>query len=68
MKKIWYILFIIIMLFTFNVKAADDCDSKEFTRLKELAKKIDFDYDYKLVDGKAVFSVSAYNLNSDLEK
>ena len=66
MKKIWYILFIIIMLFTFNVKASDDCDSKEFARLKELAKKIDFDYDYKLVNDKAVFSVSAYNLNSDL--
>ena len=68
MKKIKYLLLIILVLLSFNVKAADDdCEKEEMNRLKELAKKIEFDYDYKLVDGTAVFSVSAINLNDDLK-
>ena len=67
MKKIWILLFTLMMLFTINVKAEDRCDSKELSRLKELAKKVEFDYDYKLVDGKAVFSINAVNLNEDLK-
>ncbi len=59
---------IIIMMISINVKAAvPDCDNKEFVRLKELAKKIEFDYDYELKDGKAVFTINAYNLNKDLQ-
>ncbi len=65
MKKLRYLLFFVLLLFSFNVKAAE-CDSKEFTRLKDLAKKIEFDYDYKLVNDNAVFSINAVNLNSDL--
>ena len=68
MKRIKYLLLGVIVLFTFNVKAADDdCEKAEFNRLKELAKKIEFDYDYKLVDGKAVFSINAVNLNDELK-
>ena len=67
MKRIKYVLLIILLLITFNVKAEDRCDSKEYARLKELAKKVEFDYDYKIVDGKAVFSINAVNLNKDLK-
>lgn len=67
MKKLGYLLFVILILITVNVKADDNCDSKELARLKELAKKIEFDYDYKLVDEKAVFSINAVNLNEDLK-
>ena len=68
MKKIKYVLLAILMFVTINVQAASDtCDSKELARLKELAKKIEFDYDYKLVNEKAIFSVNAMNLNSDLK-
>ena len=67
MKKIGYILFIIIMLFTINVKAEDRCDNNELKRLKEIAKKVEFDYDYKMVNEKAVFSINAINLNQDLK-
>ena len=67
MKKIRYILLVILLLFCINVKAEDNCDSKEYNRLKELAKKIEFDYDYELVNGKAVFAINAVNLNSELK-
>lgn len=69
MKRIKVLLFILLMVLAFNVKAAgsDNCDSTEFNRLKELAKKVEFNYEYKLVDEKAVFSITAYNLNEDLK-
>ena len=67
MKIVKYILFVVIMLFAFNTQAASNCDSSEFNRLKELAKKIEFSYDYELVDEKAVFSITAVNLNEDLK-
>lgn len=68
MKNIKYVLLVLFLLLTFNVNAAsDNCDSKEFSRLKELAKKVEFDYDYKLVNNEAVFSINAMNLNEDLK-
>ena len=67
MKRIKYLVFILLALLTINVQAADKCDSKEFTRLKELAEKVEFDYDYKMVDDQARFSITAVNLNSDLK-
>lgn len=67
MKKVKYLILIILVLLSFNVKAAGECKKEEQARLKELAKKVEFDYDYKLVDDKAVFSISAINLNSDLK-
>ncbi len=67
MKKIKYLLFIILILLTINVKAVDSCDSKELVRLKELAKKIEFDYEYK-VDGEDVeFTINATNLSKELK-
>ncbi len=67
MKKIKYVLFVLIMLFAINVKAENHCDSKELARIKEIAKKVEFDYDYKMEDNKAVFSISAMNLNDDIK-
>ena len=67
MKKIRYTLFVLKMLFALNVEAEDHCDSKELARVKEIAKKVEFDYDYKMEDGKAVFSITAMNLNSDIK-
>ena len=66
MKNIKYLLLIFILFISFNVNAINNCDSKEYTRLKELAKKVEFDYDYKVVDGYADFSIHAVNLNRDL--
>ena len=67
MRKI-YLLLIIVVLFSFNINVAGaECEKEEMTRLKELARKIEFDYDYKLVNDKAVFSINAINLNEDLE-
>ena len=67
MKKIKYLLPIILLLLTLNVKADEKCQTSEYSRLKELAQKIEFDYDYILVDGVANFSIKAVNLNSDLK-
>ena len=66
MRKIKYILFVILLFLSFNVKA-DKCESKELSRLKELAKKVEFDYDYKIENGAAKFSINAVNLNEDLK-
>ena len=68
MKKVRYLLLSLLLIVTFNVKAAEsDCKKEENDRLKALANKIEFDYDYKLVDEKAVFSINAVNLNEDLK-
>ncbi len=68
MKRIIKCLLLVILLsLSINVKADSNCDKKELSRLKELAKKVEFDYDYKLVGEKAVFSITAVNLNSDLQ-
>ena len=68
MKRIKYVILIIITLLTINVKGAETCDSKEFARLKELAAKVEFDYDYKLVnDVEPLFTIKAVNLNKDIK-
>ena len=41
-------LFVVLLLFTFNVNASKECEKTELNRLKEVAKKVEFDYDYKL--------------------
>ena len=67
MKKLKYVLFLLLIVLSFDVKAEDRCDKDELARLKALANKVEFDYDYKLVDEKAVFSINAVNLNEDLK-
>jgi len=67
MKKLKYILFLLLITLSFNVKAEDRCDKDELARLKALANKVEFDYDYKMVDEKAVFAINAVNLNQDLK-
>ena len=69
MKKIKYLLLTVLCILAFDVKADEEpvCKKEEMARLKELAKKVEFDYDYKLVNDKAVFSITAVNLNDDLE-
>ena len=67
MRKIKYIIFVVLVLLSINVVADDRCETSELTRLKELAKKVEFDYDYKLVNDAAVFSINAVNLNKELK-
>ena len=67
MKKVKLLLFILLIMLTVNVKAASGCESSELKRLKELAKIVDFDYDYKVINEQANFSIKAVNLNSDLK-
>ena len=68
MKNIKYLLLIIMALFAINVYADDTCDSNELARVKELAKKVEFDYSYVVNDDATInFSIEAVNLNRDLE-
>ena len=69
MKRVKYVLLIIVVLLSVNVnaKVEDHCEKDELARLKELAKKVEFDYEYKMVDGKPVFTINAVNLNEDLK-
>ena len=65
MKKI-LLLFVMLLALTINVHAGT-CDKAELSRLKQLAQKLEFDYDYKVVDGEAKFSIEVANLNIDLK-
>ena len=67
MKKVKYLLLVILMLLTINVKAANSCESSELQRLKELAKKVVFDYDYKVNGDDVEFTINATNLNKELK-
>ena len=69
MKRIKYLLLLFLLLLTMNVNAKNEslCEQTEFKRVRELAKKVEFDYEYELVDGKAVFTINAMNLNKELK-
>ena len=66
MKNIKTIILVVILFLAVNVKADNMCDSKELSRLKELAKKVEFDYGYEVKDDNAEFYIHAVNLNEDL--
>lgn len=70
MKKYIYILFIIFNFFLFNSSVnAVDCDSNDINRLKQLSKRITYQYDYiGKVDYKATsqtYEVYFENLDND---
>ena len=81
MKKIKYLLFVILFCLFTNVKAVDDCTTEEMNRLRELANKVDFklNYDIKerieedengeksVVDVWASYTIQIVNDNSDLK-
>ena len=67
MKRIRVIILVLVALLIINVKADDYCDKEELARLKELAKKVEFDYEYKLVNNRVIFSITAVNLTSELK-
>ena len=52
MRKIVYLVIMFIAIFSvqINVYAADTCSNEEMARLKELAEKIEFTYDYEWVE------------------
>ena len=67
MKNIKTIILVVILFLAVNVKADNMCDSKELSRLKELAKKVEFDYGYNIKGNDIEFYIHAVNLNEDLK-
>ncbi len=71
MKKIFYILLVIISIFMVNVKADDDiyqCEKEEKQRLKDLASKLEYTYDYRKDENDVInFSITISNMNEDLK-
>ena len=78
MKKYWHICFIlgILLSITIPVNAEIKCDREEKQRLKSLAEKIEFTFDYVLKDvvsetgrkaKEPIFTITATNLNRDLK-
>ncbi len=75
MKKVLYVFSLLIISVAFNTLADEVCPSSEFKRLKELANKVEFNYDYKLIDSiedensydDVDFTITATNLNEDLK-
>ena len=72
MKKILYVIMIVISLFLLNVKADEEssfkCEGEERQRLKNLANKLEYTYSFrKNADGVIDFSITISNLNEDLK-
>lgn len=64
MKYLKYIICLII-LFPISVRGAL-CDNSYKVKLRNLAQNITTSYDYVETNGNAIFSISFYNLNSEL--
>lgn len=62
MKKIFLFLTLILVI---NVNAAT-CDSTEKARLRELAKVVEFTYDYREDGDKYYWDITAHNISEDL--
>lgn len=63
-KLIKYSLVLLFVLMSINVYAK--CETSELERLKVLAEKVEFTYDYK-IGNDINFSITATNLNSELK-
>ena len=77
MKKITFLIITLLFCFNSSVKADDTCSSSEMARLRNLADKIEFTYDYEWNyfddenDGiryeYPIFTINATNLNKELK-
>ena len=75
MKKILFIFITFLLLLSVNVHADDTCTKEELARLKELAEKVEINYDYEFKEVKQngeilkypIFSLTATNLNRELK-
>ena len=77
MKRIKYIIAILIFIMCLNVDALTECSTSELNRLNELAKNIDFSYEYQVEEVKPMesseevnfevkYKITAHNLPADL--
>ncbi len=74
-KKIFSLLILIILSISITVRADDKCSKSEMNRLKDLASKIEFSYDYEIKENKnneeswktIDFSITAINLTDELK-
>jgi len=69
-------ILLMILLVNYNVDAKHDCDKDEKKRLKALAEKVEFTYDYELVETRGEnnrvvvepsFKITAINLHPDIK-
>ena len=71
MKRIIYLLPILLFCFTINVKAIDKCTTEEMNRLNELAKNVQFKTDYEIDSDEdrttAIYSIRVIDGNEDLK-
>ena len=73
MKRIKYLIPILIMFIAINVKAIDACTPEEMNRLRELAKNVQFKTNYNMLtaedgidDLEVVYHLNVINFNNDL--
>lgn len=78
MKLIKTSLILFIFFININVFALEECTNEKLNTLKELAKNVNFSYDYEIIDDKYYetdeytfkninYSIKAVNLNDDLK-
>ena len=78
MKKIKYLLPMLLLFITINVKAIDKCTTEEMNRLNELAKNVQFKTDYEIIEvtkdseddvkgNFAQYKIQIINMNNDLK-
>ena len=72
MKKILYVIMMVISLFLINVQADEEsdfkCEGEERQRLKNLASKLEYTYSFRKNEDDVIdFSITISNLNEDLK-
>ena len=79
MRKIKYLLFVMLCCLFTNVKAVDDCTTEEMNRLRELANKVEFKTNYEIKENEAdkqagysdyidvIYTIDVINYNDDLK-
>ena len=79
MKKIKYLVPILLFCLFINVKAMDECTSGEINRLRELADKVEFKIDYKIIEDEeykkmgfddyfqVLYTINVINSDNDLK-
>ena len=76
MKRIKYLIPILIMFIVVNVKAIDACTPEEMNRLRELANNVQFKTEYELTDEEdddndektyIYYAARVINMNNDLK-
>lgn len=74
MRIVRYLSLLLIFCFSINVYAIENCNIEKIARLNELAKNVEFKYNYEIIEEKdedgaykyAIYKINVLNMSNDL--